>query len=365
MMRVNLLLGGTMAYWSSLWNFLLVTAPFFLVGLILSGILFGLVSFERLRHWLGGEKLMGVIKAAIVGIPLPLCSCSVIPAAVTLKKSGAGNGATSSFLISTPETGVDSVLMSYAMMDIPMTILRPVSAFLSSIIAGMMQIFFNPEPQINFPNRQKKALIETRKTWREMMRFSFVDLLDDMSLWLTLGILAGAFVQVAVPDQFFSGTDNLLYRLTLLAVCIPLYICASATTPLVASLVMKGMSPGVGLLILLVGPAVNLSNILVLQKHLGKKTVFINVLAISLVALGLSYLTDFLYAFFQWPILFQVETHTHLHDHGAWYEIGSAVIMSALLIYSLLKTQVWNRIKGQKHLHHNDHSDCCDHGKHK
>jgi uncharacterized protein len=359
-----------MVYLLEVWHFLLITAPFFLVGLVLSGLLFGLVSLDRLRHFIGGEKFSGVIKASLIGIPLPLCSCSVIPAALTLKKARAGNGATSSFLIATPETGADSVLMSYAMMDLPMTIIRPLAAFISAVVAGLGQIFFNPDPQAKGVAAQESVpVVFKRKSIKEMLRFSFVDLLDDMALWLAIGVLVGAGIQIFVPDEFLLGSEGFFSRLIILALCLPIYVCASATTPLVASLIMKGMSPGVGLLILLAGPAVNLSNILVLQKHLGKKAVIINIAAISLVALILSYAVDFLYASFQWPIMFNLITHTHgPGEEAAWWEIVSAAIMAILLLYSIVKTQIWSRFQSHgHHHHHHDHNDeksCCDHDHH-
>lgn len=347
-----------MSYISQVWQFLLLTAPYFLLGLAMSGLMFGFVSIERLRRHLGGEKFSAVFKASVFGVPLPLCSCSVIPAALTLKKSGAGNGSTSAFLIATPETGVDSVMVTYAMMDFPMTLIRPFAAFLSSMVAGVLQIFFNPVKTAGQDLGAHAEVPTGRKSWREIAQFIFVDLLDDMSLWLTVGILAGAAIQLFVPDHFFVGQEGLLYRLGLLAICLSIYVCASATTPLVASLVMKGMTPGVGLLILLAGPAINLSNILVLQKHLGKKTVALNILAISAVALGLSYVVDGAYEYFNWPILFHIAQSDH--EHGTWWEHASAAVMSLLLLGSLAKLYI---IRPKKtHTHHHGHDDhCCAH----
>lgn len=351
-----------MVYLLEVWHFLLITAPFFLMGLLLSGLLYGLVSLDKMRHFVGGERISGVIKASLIGIPLPLCSCSVIPAALTLKKAKAGNGATSSFLIATPETGVDSVLMSYAMMDFPMTIIRPLAAFLSALVAGLAQVFFNPDPEAQkiAADHQKPSTFQ-RKSIKEMLKFSFVDLLDDMALWLAVGILIGAGIQLFVPNEFLLGSEGLLSRLVILGLCLPIYVCASATTPLVAALIMKGMSPGVGLLILLAGPAVNLSNILVLQKHLGKKAVAINIAAISVVALVLSYIVDFLYLTFKWPVMFNIVTQSHgAGEQAAWWEILSALIMLVLIFYSVFKTQVYSRFKTQGH-HHEHEGVCCDH----
>lgn len=357
-----------MTYLVHIWHFLLLTSPFFLAGLLLSGLMYGLVSFDRLRKFIGGEKISGVFKAALIGVPLPLCSCSVIPAAVTLKKAKAGNGSTSSFLIATPETGADSVLMSYAMMDLPMTIIRPLSAFLSAIIAGLGQVLFNPDKEAVALSKEQNQRPESlppweRKSVREMMRFSFVDLLDDIAVWLSVGIIIGAGIQLFVPSDFFVGHDGPLSRLAILALCLPLYVCASATTPLVASMVMKGMSPGVGLLILLAGPAINLSNILVLQKHLGRKAVIINLLAISIVAYALSYVVDGLYHILSWPIAFNIQQEVHEHGHH-FFEAICAALMAILLIVSIGKTKLLPLITGKKHTHDHHGQDCCEHDHH-
>ena len=134
-----------MSFLSVLWDYILISAPFLMLGLLAGGLINEFLPFSKIKTWFGKGKLSGVFKASAMGVPLPLCSCSVIPAAVTLKKNGASNGATSSFLISTPETGVDSISVTYAMMDLPMTIIRPIAAFITAFVAGVLQIIFNDD----------------------------------------------------------------------------------------------------------------------------------------------------------------------------------------------------------------------------
>lgn len=382
-----------MNFLNTLWNYVLISAPFLLIGLLVAGFIHAFISIERIKKAMGGKSFWSVIKAALLGIPLPLCSCGVIPTAVTLKKNGASNAATSSFLISTPESGVDSIAMTYAMMDLPMTIIRPVSAFLSALFAGALQFMFNEDREEVIddgevlvasccPSKKKaaeKAAEELKKTSccsskkkeeetktsccpsknkietverntfaakvAKMFKFGYFELLDDLSGWLALGILVGACIDFFIPANIFGELNGYAARALILAIGIPMYICASATTPIAASLVLKGMSPGTALLILLVGPATNVSNIFVLQKYIGKKGILINVFSIAFVALIMSFLTDYLYELYDWPISFSISEHNHSDGGLYWLKITSGVLFSALLLKSLLKEYVLIRFR--------------------
>ena len=143
-------------FFETFWIYLLRSAPYLMLGLLLSGIIHQFITVEFIKRNLGKNSLLDVFKATLIGIPLPLCSCSVIPTSITLKKSGASNGATSAFLISTPESGIDSIMMTYALMDFPMTILRPIAAFCSAMVAGLLQLAFN-EPANPIPPQQSST----------------------------------------------------------------------------------------------------------------------------------------------------------------------------------------------------------------
>ena len=350
-----------MQFFEALWGYIAISAPYLLLGLILSGFIKQFVPMEKVKKWLGKDNFGSVFKASLVGVPLPLCSCSVIPTAVTLRKSGASKASTSSFLISTPESGVDSIAVTYAMMDLPMTVLRPVAAFFSAFVAGTFQMFFNkdesekdPEPKIDkkaccgsgLTNNVVKAPLSTQV--KSALRYGFKDLIDDIAFWLLIGLVLGAIIQVLVPENFFQSLSVNQSRLLILAVGVPVYICASATTPIAASLILKGMSPGTALLLLLVGPATNASNIMVLQKYIGKKGVFLNVLAVILVALVFSFITDYLYLnFFQtnWAV-------GELHDHEmiTWWEKACGAVLSVLIIKGVVSDKVkpWFESKGKE-----------------
>jgi uncharacterized membrane protein YraQ (UPF0718 family) len=345
-----------MGYISSLWEYLLISAPYLLLGLFVSGLVKAFIDAEKLGKWLGQGKVRDVFLASFVGIPLPLCSCSVVPTAVTLRKNGASNAATASFLIATPESGVDSIAMTYGMMDIPMTIIRPIAAFFSATFAGILHLIFNDfkleEEQVEEKavksccsnDKTKAGVTEKLKTG---MKYAFGRLIDDLSKWTTIGILLGALISFLVPENFFQNmgeTQSLFY---ILLVGVPLYICASATTPIAASLILKGLSPGAALVLLLVGPATNLSNMVIIQKYIGKKGVMLNVFAIIFIALLFGELTNFIYS-----SVLKIDPKTAMkllagHQHNETFSIISyisAVVLSILLVKGIYKEEIKPRL---------------------
>lgn len=329
---------------NGLWDYLILTAPYLLLGFLASGVIHEYLKLETIKKHLAGKGLGPIIKASFFGVPLPLCSCSVIPAAVTLKKEGASNGATSSFLISTPESGVDSMAMTYGVMDLPMTIMRPIAAFLTAFLAGIGQNLFNNEESVPLKEEStggccsKSAKAKQGNAFTRIMKFGFVDLVDDLAGWLTIGLVVGALMNVFLPVELFQNVPDWGEKLIILGFGIPFYICASASTPIAASMMLKGMSPGTALIFLLVGPATNFTNLAVLQKYLGKKGVIINITAIALVALGLSYVVDWAYAYFGWSTHFAIADMDH--EHHAWWHQLMAVALVALLGKGIYKEYI-------------------------
>lgn len=333
-----------MLFFESLYKYILTSAPFLLGGLLAAGVIKVFVNIETIKKYLGSNSYGSVFKAAFLGIPLPLCSCAVIPSAVTLRKSGASNGAVSSFLISTPESGVDSIFMTYAMMDFPMTIIRPIAAFCTAFIAGISQIFFNPfeykeeieqTPKKSCCSKNKKSDLSFVNKIKTSVKYAFNDLMDDISVWLAIGIIVGALVDAFFPPEIFAGLNGTWARFLILLIGIPTYICASATTPIAASLIVKGLNPGAAIILLLVGPATNISNILVVQKYIGKRGVLINILSIAIVSLIFSYIVDWAYAYFSFPLDFKIE---HFHEHES---ISILQQVSGFLLVLLILKGIW------------------------
>jgi len=281
---------------------------YILFGIFLSGVIQALVNQNQIVKHLGKSKFKSVLMAALFGVPLPLCSCGVIPTAMSLRKNGASKGATLSFLISTPETGVDSIAISYALLDPIMTIFRPLAAFLTAIIAGISENIFGKKDDGGMNEIYDHCCDEEGcqikgdpagfiHKFRHGMRYAFVDLLDEISRWLLLGIVIAGVISYFVPDTFImnylgSGWQSMLI---MLVVGIPLYVCASASTPIAASLILKGMSPGAGLVFLLAGPATNVATILMVGKFLGKRSAIIYLVSISICAIAFGLLLNYIY----------------------------------------------------------------------
>ncbi|GBE12186.1 putative permease [bacterium BMS3Abin13] len=276
---------------SASWALFSDASVYILFGIAVGGLLKMFLSTEYVVRHLGSGRYRSVFKAALFGIPIPLCSCGVLPAAASLKKQGANNGATTAFLISTPESGVDSIAITYALLDPIMTVARPIAAFCSALAAGLMENFFNPpQPMLVMPGASSCPVdnccdgidcdpAEHRRHHNlfEKIRAGLVyaagDLWGDLAGWFFVGILLAGLITTLVPDNLVSGYlgGGLHSMLLMLAVGIPLYICATASTPIAAALILKGVSPGTALVFLLVGPATNMASISVLTGLLGKR----------------------------------------------------------------------------------------------
>lgn len=292
------------------WEILKEAAPYVLFGFFAAGILKALIPERLVTRHLGDKGMRSVFKASLFGIPLPLCSCGVIPVAVSLRKQGASKGATASFLVSVPETGVDSVAITWALLDPLMTVIRPASAFLTALFTGGL-INLLPdrsvsraddeiEPACGCPDGQTENDSEPksiRQRIRDGITYAFSDLLKDIGGWLMLGILIAGIISYFVPADFFNhylgGEFSSLF--VMLVVGIPLYICASASTPIAAAMVLKGLSPGAALVFLLAGPATNAATMTVVAKQLGKAAMIVYVAAIAVSSLAIGWLTNRLY----------------------------------------------------------------------
>lgn len=298
----------------------LMEASFYLLlGLLAAGIVKAWVNEQKILRSIGQPDFSSVVKASLVGIPLPLCSCSVVPMAMSIREKGASKGATVSFLISTPETGVDSIAMTYAMMDPLMTVFRPFAAMTTALTAGAIEntvsgkssTLPNPLPDSSIqkdcsggycscsePASDKKSQFFFQK-FRNALRYAFVDLLGDIVIYLIVGLVLSGMIAAMIPDDWFSQHPEWLIMLLMLVIGIPVYVCASASTPVAAALILKGISPGAALVFLLVGPATNLATIAIVYKMMGMRSAIIYLLTIMSLAVGLGVLLNVLYGIFQ------------------------------------------------------------------
>jgi uncharacterized protein len=347
------------------WDILKEAAPYVLFGFFAAGILKALIPESLVAKHLGQPGTRSVLKASLFGIPLPLCSCGVIPVAIGLRKQGASKGATASFLVSVPETGVDSIAITWALLDPLMTVLRPIAAFLTAVITGILINLVpdretmadqspakdcgcpaDPEREHENRERAKQSLLFRMKSG---LAYAFSDLLKDIGGWLMLGIVIAGIITFFVPvgfiEQYLGGEFSSLA--IMLVIGIPLYICASASTPIAAALVLKGLSPGAALVFLLAGPATNAATMTVVAKHLGKTAMGIYLGAIAVCSLAIGWTVNRLYAWAGLDVLAWINQPEQGPD--SWLSSAAAVILLALLLWNY-----WPRKQGQ------DADDRCD-----
>ena len=285
------------------WAMTLASAPWLLGGFLLAGAIYVLVPIGKVSRHLGGSGVGGVFKAALFGIPLPLCSCSVIPVASSLRKQGASRGAFTSFLISTPETGVDSIAISYALLGPLLAIVRPVAAFITAITAGLLMGADEDADRATTTEQSAKdtscecAEAPTPSGMSKIpaaIRYGLVDMIADLAPWLVLGFalagLATALIPAGFLEQHLGG--GLPAMLLMLVVGLPLYVCATSSTPIVAALIARGLSPGAALVFLLVGPATNLATMVIVSRDLGRRGLAIYLITIAVVAVLFGLLID-------------------------------------------------------------------------
>ena len=256
-------------------------SPFLLLGFLIAGILHVFVPKRFYRRYLSRDNKLSVLWAALLGVPLPLCSCGVIPTAIGLKNERASKGAVASFLIATPQTGIDSILATFSLMGLGFAIVRPVAALVTGICGGLLVNRLVPADK----DEELAPVVEIEekgnRLWR-VLKYAYYDMIQDIGLRLLIGLLIAALINVAVPDEFFLhfGSQPLLQMLVILVIAVPMYICSTGSIPVAAALMMKGLSPGAALVMLMAGPAVNLASILVVRKSLGSRFTWIYLLTI-------------------------------------------------------------------------------------
>ncbi|MBS9773740.1 MAG: SO_0444 family Cu/Zn efflux transporter [Tenacibaculum sp.] len=315
-------------------------APFLLLGFFFAGLLYAFVPSKNIERYLNGNPLKSSVLAALFGIPLPLCSCGVIPTGTALYKNGASKGGTVSFLISTPQTGIDSILATFSLMGLPFTIIRPFAALITGVIGGFMtNIVTNKEVEIKSIEKKGKKDKTISEKIQLVFRYGFVDFIQDISKWLIVGVVLAAIISVLIPNNFFEliNISPIYQMLAILVVSIPLYICATGSIPLAAMLILKGVSPGAAFVLLMAGPATNAATITMIGRVLGKKSLLIYLSTIIIGAIGFGLLIDYVLPY-EW---FSEISKNHLyHNHEtnlSWWQITSGIILSGLIINGYIR----------------------------
>jgi uncharacterized membrane protein YraQ (UPF0718 family) len=332
-----------------IWLMTAQAAPYLLFGFMLAGLIRAFINEDQIREKLGGKGFGSILRASLFGVPLPLCSCGVMPVAASLRKSGASRGATTSFLISTPESGIDSMAITYALLGLPLTIIRPLAAFGTALFAG---IFTNAvdkaddsvydtisvkKEDSNCGCCQEQApqgsLI---KRMSEGIYYSFTDLLPSISLYLVQGLILAGLISFYLPSQWVQNhmDGGPWAMLIMLAAGIPLYICATSSTPIAAAFIAKGMSPGTALVFLLAGLATNIATMVLVNKILGKKFLAIYLASIAVCAILFGLTTDWAYT---WLDL-DIKSTTSYSDHSTrvtWFSGLCGALLGIFMGYGI------------------------------
>jgi uncharacterized membrane protein YraQ (UPF0718 family)/copper chaperone CopZ len=334
---------GTMDYilqfLSALAQLTMEMSPYLLLGFLFAGILYVWFPKKKVYRYLGKPNSASVINAALIGIPLPLCSCGVIPTGISFYKSGASKGSSVSFLISTPQTGVDSIMVTYSLLGLPMAIIKPVIALFTGFFGGFLTNRFERN------NREEEALNnqdnhdQGDRSLRGMLRYAFVEFLEDIAKWLLIGLLLAALIEVLVPDRFFTAYlgNEYLEMLLILVAAIPLYVCATGSVPIAAILMLKGLSPGAAIVFLMAGPATNAATMTVIGNVFGRRSLIIYLISIIIGAYFFgTMVNEFLPR--EWFLDPIAQIHGDEHAHGFlphWLKMVSSFLLAGLIAYAI------------------------------
>jgi len=338
---------------TEIWTLLCEMSPYLLLGFLLAGLMHEFVPGKVYTKYLGDSSLRSVVLAALFGVPLPLCSCGVIPTAMGIRREGASKGATISFLIATPQTGVDSIIATYSLMGLPFAIIRPIVALVTAVFGGVLcNSLENEERRMTKQCSTAEAnspLFIPHSSLRRALSYAFGEMMEDIGKWLAIGLIVAGIITAAVPDSWFTVFQgNTLYSiLFVLLFSIPMYLCATGSIPIALALMLKGLTPGAALVLLMAGPASNAASILVVGKVLGKRTMLTYLTAIIAGAVLFGFGIDHLLPreWFTAP----VAHYAACHDEG----IGLfSYLCTALLLVLLVRALFF------AHHHHHHHEAC-------
>ena len=318
------------------WTLLCQMAPYLLFGFLMGGIFSVFLSKKWLEKELGKSDFFSIFKASLIGVPMPLCSCSVLPVAFSMSRHGASPAAVVAFLVSTPQTGVDSIFANYAVLGLPFAIFRPIAALISGIISGIIVKSFSKVKDVEkqdcpqnccSPKKSKNPIVQA-------LRYGFLDLPKDMAIpFLSGTIVAAILTNILGPTSlspYIGGGGFVTISFCILA-GVPLYICATASLPLAASLIHLGASPGAAVAFLISGPATNASSLFPIGQIMGTKTMFLYLFTVIMSAFLGAYIFDFFFSITQVPVF-----EEHLH-HLSYFEHLSALVL--LILFAYVHTQ--------------------------
>lgn len=335
----------------STWYTLCEMAPYLLFGFAAAGFLSVFLSPEMITRHLGGKGIIPVLKSSLFGIPLPLCSCSVIPVTVSLRKSGASKPAAVSFLLSTPQTGVDSVFVTYSLLGLLFAVFRPLAALFTGVLGGILVRFFAKDSTTDTieyseqtchncssdsctENEDEEIPASFFGKVRRILSYSFITLPRDLATPLLIGVLIAGLISVVVPDDFFASNldGGLPALLLMMLVGIPLYVCSTASVPIAAALIAKGLSPGAALVFLITGAATNAAGVSVIWKTMGARTASLYLLTVAVSALSSGYLLNQLFSWFDISV-HNITAHSEMLPDEV--KVTAAIVLCIILTWGI------------------------------
>lgn len=322
-------------------------APYLLLGFLVAGILYAFVPGTFYRNHLSNPGPWAVLKAALIGVPLPLCSCGVLPTAVSLRRNGASRGASTSFLIATPQTGVDSIAATYSLLGPAFAIIRPVAALTTAFVGGMLVSRHEKtspdgcDAEVDVIDAP--ASDNFKKRVGDALRYGFVDMIQNIGKWLIIGLVIAAAITAFVPDGFFTFFADypLLSMIAVVIIAVPMYVCSTGSIPIALSLMLKGLSPGAAFVLLMAGPAANFASIIIVSKALGKKAaaIYLGTIVIGSIAIGMC--IDLLMPRSWFPAN-MVAGMAHCHFEISIFPGICSVILVILIINALIQRYIPN-----------------------
>ncbi len=321
-------------------------SPYILLGFFIAGLMHAFVSQQTFSRHLSGRGWKSVLKSALVGVPLPLCSCGVLPTAIAMRRNGASKAASTSFLIATPQTGVDSIAATWSLLGPAFAVIRPIAAFITAIGGGLAVGRAEEAPQVLSASTVKaddrpQGFLPRCKA---ALRYGFIDLVGSIGGWLVVGLIIAAIITVYVPADFFAalGDRPFFAMIAVLIIAVPMYVCATGSIPIAMSLMLKGLSPGTALVLLMAGPAANFASFALISREMGRKSALIYLASIIVGSMAFGLAIDYLLPA-SW---FDLSAKQAAACHGAELPLFPT-ICSAILVILLIYTF----IKGHSHHH--------------
>lgn len=312
-------------------------SPYILLGFLIAGVMHAFIPQHTFARHLSGSGWKAVVKSALIGVPLPLCSCGVLPTAIAMRRNGASRAASTSFLVATPQTGVDSIAATWSLLGPAFAIIRPVAALVTAIFGGVA-VGKADDTDSTTSSCGSGAIDERPRTFAgkcvAALRYGFIDLVGSIGGWLVSGLIIAAIITVYVPQDFFSvlGSNPLLSMIAVLVIAIPMYVCATGSIPIAMSLVMKGLSPGTALVLLMAGPAANFASFTLISREMGRKSAGIYLLSIVAGAMAFGLLIDYVLPAHWFSIEAMAQACHHGHEFSPFATGCSALLIAFLIV---------------------------------